>query len=146
VVIKASSYPTAFKGRAREHGAWPTVSITTTLGQPASAPSAPAGGHAGIGMLVPPGNMPAQIQAGLKRHGRYSGPVDNVWGINTWKGIQESISVRHGASYAGPIDGIPGFNTAVNVQLYAKKWGGYRGPLDGVLGINSWQGFLNGIK
>lgn len=88
--------------------------------------------------------MQARIQQLLKNRGRYSGPADGDWGLNTIKGIQKTLAV--GGFYTGPIDGIPGRNTTVGVQQYAQKFGSYTGPIDGILGPNSWIGFALGLE
>lgn len=62
----------------------------------------------------------AGIQQALKDVGRYSGPVDGVWGSNTVKGIQ--CSCYKGKYYFGPRDGIPGGNTVGAVCRYAAYW------------------------
>lgn len=84
----------------------------------------------------------ASIQQGLKDKGRYSGPVDGDWGVNSIKGIQTTI---RNVGYTGPIDGVPGERTCHYVQVYAAKFGGYTGPVDSVLGPNSWAGFNKGV-
>lgn len=85
----------------------------------------------------------ADIQANLKKRGRYTGPVDGAWGSNSIKGIQQTIS---NVGYDGPIDGIVGKNTCYYVQVYAQKFGSYTGPIDSILGTNSWNGFALGLE
>jgi hypothetical protein len=120
-------------------------------------PTAPGGGGApaGGGGYTPPAGSPAwafnppsaalqkRIQQALKNRGRYSGPVDGVWGPNSIKGIQTTI---RNVGYTGPIDGIPGSNTCYYVQVYAKRFGDYSGPVDRVLGPFSWDGFALGLE
>lgn len=85
----------------------------------------------------------ARIQAALAARGRYSGPVDGVWGENSIKGIQTTCA---NVGYDGPIDGIPGPNTCHYVQIYAQRFGDYNGPIDSILGPNSWAGFALGLE
>lgn len=110
------------------------------------APAPSGGGASGAKWAVnlPPAATQKRIQTALKRRGRYSGPVDGKFGVNTWKGIQ--ITIGRGNGYTGPVDGVPGRNTTVNIQNYAKKFGRYTGPVDGILGPNSWNGFLRGLE
>ncbi|MGL4744364.1 MAG: cutinase family protein [Dermatophilaceae bacterium] len=84
-----------------------------------------------------------RIQTALKARGRYAGPEDGVWGVNSIKGIQTTVT---NVGYTGPVDGIPGPNTCRYVQVYAKKFGSYLGPVDGILGPNSWAGFALGLE
>lgn len=84
-----------------------------------------------------------RIQVALANRGRYSGPKDGQWGINSIKGIQTTCK---NVGYSGPIDGKPGPNTCHYVQVYAKKFGSYTGPVDSVLGPNSWSGFALGLE
>lgn len=85
-----------------------------------------------------------RIQAALKKRGRYSGPVDGVWGVNSRKGIQATAKL--GGGYTGPVDGIPGRNTCLAIQRYARSWGDYKGPIDGILGPFTWAGFALGLE
>lgn len=143
VVIEAASYPSEFLGGTHKHGVWPEVTITSDslVSHPAPPQTVPASsGH----VVLPTRSQWLVIQGGLKKRHRYSGPIDGVPGINTWKGVQ--LTARAGGGYSGPIDGVPGHNTWVAVQTYAKHWGGYLGPIDGVPGFNTWQGFANGVK
>lgn len=93
--------------------------------------------------------MQKRIQQGLHdrtkfgQKSRYNGPIDGIWGVNTIKGIQETI---RGVGYKGLIDGIPGPDTCYYVQVYAQKFGGYKGPIDRVLGPNSWESFARGLE
>lgn len=61
-----------------------------------------------------------EIQDGLRRLGRYSGPVDGVWGPETIKGIQRTIQAQN--LYSGPVDGAVGKNTVIGVINYAYHW------------------------
>ena len=85
----------------------------------------------------------ARVQAALKGMGRYSGPVDGIWGSNTIKGIQVTAGQ---AGYTGPVDGIPGPSTCHFVQVYAARFGDYTGPVDSILGPYSWDGFALGLE
>lgn len=91
----------------------------------------------------PSAAMQKRIQAALKKRGRYSGPVDGVWGANTIKGIQTSIK---GVGYTGAVDGVPGERTCRFVQVYAQRFGDYKGPVDSILGPNGWAGFALGLE
>lgn len=84
-----------------------------------------------------------RIQKALAARGRYSGPQDGQWGVNSVKGIQITCA---NVGYTGPVDGKPGPNTCHYVQVYAKKFGSYAGPVDSVLGPNSWSGFALGLE
>ena len=84
-----------------------------------------------------------RIQQDLANRGRYSGPIDGVWGVNSIKGIQTTCA---NVGYTGPIDGEPGPNTCHYVQVYAQKFGSYTGPVDSILGPNSWSGFALGLE
>jgi hypothetical protein len=83
-----------------------------------------------------------QLQGGPSRFGGYTGPVDGVPGVNTWKGLQTWLR-RFG--YTGPIDGVPGTNTYKALQRWGQR-GGYTGPVDGVMGPNSWAGLGRAVK
>jgi hypothetical protein len=78
------------------------------------------------------------VQQSLQKLGLYSGPIDGVFGPNSWKGVQtfltnQKFKIDH-------IDGVPDAETNRGLQTYAQK-GGYTGPVDGVLGPKSWAGF-----
>lgn len=90
----------------------------------------------------PTGQVAANIQQHLKNRGRYSGPVDGIWGPETRKGVQRTIK---NVGYDGPIDGIIEGNGARLIQVYAQKFGDYKGPIDRKLGPNSWAGFELGL-
>ncbi|WP_198165960.1 peptidoglycan-binding domain-containing protein [Agromyces laixinhei] len=47
------------------------------------------------------------VQRQVVQYG-YGGPIDGVWGVNTWKAIQR---MAQQGGYGGPIDGLPGSNT-----------------------------------
>jgi peptidoglycan hydrolase-like protein with peptidoglycan-binding domain len=75
----------------------------------------------------------------LAGRGGYTGPVDGVMGVNSWKGVQTAVK---GYGYTGPVDGIPGTNTYKAIQSLAQD-GGYTGPVDGALGPNTIRGVAN---
>ncbi|MFC4131726.1 peptidoglycan-binding protein [Hamadaea flava] len=75
----------------------------------------------------------------LAQRGGYTGPVDGVMGVNSWKGVQTAV---RGYGYTGPIDGVPGTNTYKAIQSLARD-GGYTGPVDGILGPNTIRGVAN---
>jgi peptidoglycan hydrolase-like protein with peptidoglycan-binding domain len=76
------------------------------------------------------------LQNVARRLGGYTGPVDGVMGLNSWKGVQAAV---RGYGYQGPIDGVPGIATWKGLQNLAKL-GGYSGPVDGVPGPNTYAG------
>jgi hypothetical protein len=84
------------------------------------------------------------IQLSLYHRGRYHGPINGIWGVESIAGIQESCHIF--GSYNGPINGVPGPNTCRAIQLYAKRFGGYTGPINSILGPNGWAGFARGVK
>lgn len=92
---------------------------------------------------APDSTTQARIQQDLANRGRYSGPIDGVWGVNSIKGIQITCA---NVGYTGPIDGVPGPNTCHYVQVYAQKFGSYTGPIDSILGPYSWDGFALGLE
>ena len=67
----------------------------------------------------------------------YTGPIDGVPGVNTWKAVQGLLN-RYGF-YSGPVDGVPGINTWQGVQKLAQL-GGYTGPVDGIPGDKTFAG------
>ncbi|MEX0169800.1 GH25 family lysozyme [Streptomyces sp. LMG1-1-1.1] len=69
--------------------------------------------------------------------GGYTGPIDGVLGVNSWKGVQ-TLLTRLGL-YSGPVDGVPGTNTYKGLQQLAQR-GGYTGPVDGIMGPNTYTG------
>lgn len=108
---------------------------------PAPAPSVPAGQS--YLFVNPSTDLQLDIQRSLKARGRYSGPVDGVFGKASYMGIQ--LTIRN-VGYVGPIDGnIQGTGCRL-IQTYARKYGGYTGPVDGILGPNSWAGFARGLR
>lgn len=112
------------------------------LGQIIVAPDAPSGSS--WSFWEPTGPLAARVQAGLKKKGRYSGPVDGVFGVNTRKGVQMTCAA--GGGYKGPIDGVPGEQTSYAIQRYAAAWGDYTGPIDGAPRTKSWEGFALGLE
>ena len=83
------------------------------------------------------------VQQSLKTQGLYTGPIDGVFGPNSWKAVQtfltnQKVKIDH-------IDGVPDAETNSGLQTYAKN-GGYTGPVDGVLGPKSWAGFAAALK
>lgn len=71
------------------------------------------------------------LQAYLKRHYGYGGPIDGIAGPNTWKSMQNFVK-QYG--YNGPIDGLPGPNTWKAVQRFLNRYYGYTGAIDGIAG------------
>jgi hypothetical protein len=102
-----------------------------------------SGGGSTWAWNAPDSTTQARIQKDLAARGRYSGPIDGVWGVNSIKGIQITCA---NVGYTGPIDGEPGPNTCHYVQVYAQRFGSYTGPIDSILGPNSWSGFALGLE
>ena len=78
------------------------------------------------------------VQQSLQKLGLYGGPIDGIFGPNSWKGVQtfltqQKFKIDH-------IDGVPDAETNRGLQTYAQK-GGYTGAVDGILGPKSWAGF-----
>lgn len=113
---------------------------------PVSTPSTPAAAapSSGWNFWIPDAAMQARIQRALAARGRYAGPCDGDWGVESVRGIQRTIA--QAGFYSGPIDGIAGAATCAGVQRYAAKFGDYQGPIDSALGINSWAGFALGLE
>ncbi|WP_230686694.1 GH25 family lysozyme [Catellatospora vulcania] len=78
----------------------------------------------------------------LAQRGGYTGPVDGVMGVNSWKGVQTAVK---GYGYNGPVDGLPGENTYKAIQSLAQD-GGYTGPVDGILGPNTIIGVASWLQ
>lgn len=102
-----------------------------------------SGGGSSWAWNAPDSATQKRIQQDLADRGRYSGPIDGAWGVNSIKGIQTTCA---NVGYTGPIDGVPGANTCHYVQVYAQRFGSYTGPIDSVLGPNSWNGFALGLE
>lgn len=121
------------------------VAWALTMTPDVSTPTAPTPNDPGVRWAFNPPDpgTQARIQRALKARGRYSGPVDGVWGPNTIKGIQKTAA---NVGYSGAIDGVPGPSTCHYVQVYAQRYGSYLGPIDSVLGPNSWAGFALGLE
>ena len=148
------SYPTACAGgldmdrvvaRAVQIRDGIVGAVLAAVSSAPAAVSAAASGGGSWAAHLPNNAGQRRVQAGLagRRPSRYTGPVDGVFGINTWKGVQKSLV---GVGYTGPIDGIPGANTCRLVQVYAQRFGDYTGPVDSILGPNSWAGFALGLE
>jgi|GEM_PF-2672803 len=106
-------------------------------------PGGSSGGGTTWAWNAPDSTTQKRIQQDLANRGRYSGPIDGVWGVNSIKGIQLTCA---NVGYTGPIDGEPGPNTCHYVQVYAQRFGSYTGPVDSILGPNSWSGFALGLE
>lgn len=92
----------------------------------------------------PTGDLAKRVQRALKARGRYAGPIDGVFGVNTRKGIQ--ISLAQSGLHAGDRDGTMERDEAYGIQTYARKFGSYTGPLDGHPREMSWKGFALGLE
>lgn len=71
----------------------------------------------------------------LARTGGYTGPLDGLPGVNTWRALQGLLQ-RY--DYRGPLDGVPGTNTYKALQRLASAYG-YTGPVDGVPGARTFE-------
>lgn len=83
-----------------------------------------------------------RAQNWLSQEWGYTGPVDGVPGVNTYKALQRAMGAY---GYTGPVDGVPGVNTWSAVQRMGTQWG-YTGPVDGVMGPNSWRAFARFVN
>ena len=125
-----------YLGWSKKNGVNPTIPVQAwTPGD--------SGGGSTWAWNAPDSATQKRIQQDLANRGRYSGPIDGDWGVNSVKGIQTTCA---NVGYTGPIDGVPGANTCHYVQVYAKQFGSYTGPVDSVLGPNSWSGFALGLE
>ena len=128
-------------------GNFTPLSVGDLFGGAAPAPSVPSVPASSGGWAVNLPNRASQrrVQKALagRRPSRYNGPVDGVFGPNTWKGVQTTIK---NVGYTGPVDGIPGPNTCQLIQVYAARFGDYTGPVDSILGPYSWAGFALGLE
>jgi len=84
--------------------------------------------------------MWCHVQYGVAYQGGYSGPVDGIPGVNTWKGTQTWLKRHYG--YSGAIDGVPGPLTYSAMQRAGRNTG-YTGPIDGIMGPNSWRAWAS---
>jgi len=136
-ISKLSAYTGgAYLGWSRKNGSNPQIPVQ------AWTPSGSGGGTTWA-WNAPDSATQKRIQQDLANRGRYSGPIDGDWGVNSIKGIQTTCA---NVGYTGPIDGVPGANTCHYVQVYAKQFGSYTGPVDSILGPNSWSGFALGLE
>jgi hypothetical protein len=135
-ISKLAEYTTGpYLGWSKKNGSNPQI--------PVQAWTPNGGGGSNWAWNAPDSDTQKRIQKDLTARGRYSGPVDGDWGVNSIKGIQTTCA---NVGYTGPIDGEPGPNTCHYVQVYAQKFGSYTGPIDSVLGPNSWDGFALGLE
>lgn len=84
-----------------------------------------------------------RLQLWGRLYGGYTGPLDGVMGVNSFKAMQTNLAREYG--YTGPIDGIPGINTWKAVQRWAARYG-YTGPIDGVPGKNTWRAVAKALN
>ena len=75
-------------------------------------------------------------QGALKKLNLYSGPIDNAFGENSVKGMQQYLKNQGFLSAGYDVDGIPGPNYGKAIQQLAQKYG-YSGPLDGEPGAET---------
>lgn len=85
----------------------------------------------------------ARLQLWAQLYGGYTGPLDGVMGVNSWKGVQTNLVRESG--YDGPVDGVPGPNTWKAVQRWASRYG-YDGPVDGAPGPNTWRAVAKALN
>ena len=114
----------------------PAPLIRNILGTGSGGGTGTGGGSGGIQISIEDGKTLQRVA----QRGGYTGVVDGVPGVNTWKGVQTVIT-NHGY-YSGPIDGIAGENTWKGVQRLAQL-GGYTGPVDGYPGQYTYLGLTN---
>ncbi|KFA88421.1 GH25 family lysozyme [Archangium violaceum] len=114
----------------------PAPLIRNILGTGSGGGTGTGGGSGGIQISIEDGKTLQRVA----QRGGYTGVVDGVPGVNTWKGVQTVIT-NHGY-YSGPIDGIPGENTWKGVQRLAQL-GGYTGPVDGYPGQYTYLGLTH---
>lgn len=84
-----------------------------------------------------------RLQLWAKLYGGYTGPIDGVMGVNSFKGVQTNLAREYG--YGGSIDGVPGINTWKAVQRWAARYG-YSGPIDGYPGPNTWRAVAKALN
>lgn len=137
---RASGHP--YLGASPDHGGEYLKGITRTI--PAAPAPAPANVKVPKTMTVLTGGTGGAGSAFWKRMqllarlGGYTGPIDGVLAIQSWKGIQTVLHARWG--YEGLIDGKPGPLTYAALQRLAAARGGYRGPIDGKPARATWRG------
>ena len=76
-------------------------------------------------------------QRALTRLGLYDGPIDDAFGENSVKGMQQHLKNEGYLPADYVVDGVPGPNYGGALQAYARDHGGYRGPQDGAPGDNT---------
>lgn len=84
-----------------------------------------------------------RLQLWARIYGGYTGPLDGVMGVESWRGVQRNLARESG--YTGPIDGVPGGNTWKAVQRWATHYG-YSGPIDGAPGKNTWRAVAKALN
>lgn len=71
--------------------------------------------------------------------GGYTGAIDGIMGINSWKGVQVMLNHMGFGPTTLVVDGIPGPATNKALQYLAHYRGGYTGAYDGILGPASYK-------
>lgn len=82
----------------------------------------------------------------LARLNGYTGPINGVLGVNSWKGIQAYLRDTWG--YLGPVNGIPGVNTYKAMQRAGNQlaWWPTPSAVDGTLETRDWQAFAYVVR
>lgn len=93
--------------------------------------------------IVPSPAVTVRIQRALGRRGRYKGPANGKFTVDTAKGVQLTIE---NVGYSGAVDGDIRQQGCHYIQVYAQKYGSYAGPVDEELGQYSWLGFALGLE
>lgn len=92
---------------------------------------------------LPSAALTIRLQRALGRRGRYHGPANGKFTVDTAKAVQLTIEK---VGYSGAIDGDIEKNGCHLIQVYAQKFGSYIGPIDNKLGTFSWTGFCLGLE
>jgi len=81
--------------------------------------------------------MWCKVQAGPAWNNGYTGPVDGVPGVNTWKAIQRWVQDY---GYTGPVDGVPGPNTYRGMERFAQV------TVNGSMSAADWKKFALQVR
>jgi hypothetical protein len=82
-----------------------------------------------------------QMQAGPASEFGYTGPVNGIMGVNSWKGVMAYLAYEWG--YTGPVNGIPGVNTYKAMQRAGNEAAaiGSSVTVNGTMNLQSWKNF-----
>jgi len=86
-------------------------------------------------------SMWCQVQGGIASDYGYTGPVNGIPGVNTYKALQRYLQANWG--YTAGIDGVLGVNSYKAMQRAAVASGwvdgtAYTGPIDGTMAQRDW--------